>query len=901
MKKLFSLFAVIMMTVTMMAGRAFDGTEVLYLKASAITWWQDGNAVQIATFDDATVVVGVQDANNSGYVGFTVPEGEYSTVKFSRHETAESEPWNATGNIAIASEGNCVMTFAQNSDVATWGTYDPSHVEVLTYSVKTNWKEGGWGAGFKELTVNEDGTQSMRIVYTGNGFNVSPNILGTDWYPVDKLNLEGDVVANDSAIITVNPKAEDQSLVITITKIGESAGPEPDPEADFVTFTVTVPEGTKACYIAGNFNGWSFTAMTAGEGVYTYTTEEKVVAGELAYKYLSGAGWDYREVTAEGNDITNRSYQANDVVAAWKETYDPEAPVAPQDTIYFVNTLGWEHVYIHAWNGTGSSTDWYSCPELNKVDYQLKGYDVYMFEAIEGYYGKLLFKNASGDVAQGDDVRTVDLDWTSGKYYYKGLWMTRAEVEAPDPVLTYDTTMYVAGNFTEWAADMKELPYTVTLPADSALEFKQVRVVITYADEVEVRRDTVWYGQANKGNAMTRGNSALALDGSNNVLLTTDVEGEYTFALVEGIFTVTFPEMEEPKDPEYGIMVNGETFVAAVKNEEYVGEGEEWVVNVIFEGDELFQIYNKTEGAGWIIAQSESSQKTFELTEEEDNFVVADAGEYTLYIKIIYNADEMYVAYNDPSVKHYDYYLVGTAAVDGWDVTKAMPMENDEITRSLEAGTYEFKIINATIIAGEDPSWSSALDYDDLNTECSSEGVEGSSNVKFTLKEAGDVTIKVVEGTICVIGNFGEVVITVYTIAGQEALMGVDWKVDATENDLTKGEDGLWRLMKTDVELMAETYYYFKVVANHAWGVADYPETDANRQFMLDKDGVYDIEFVWNAEEKNIEINPTWKRALSATSLEMLMQDGAVKVLRGGNLYIIRDGKTYNATGMLVK
>ncbi len=103
--------------------------------------------------------------------------------------------------------------------------------------------------------------------------------------------------------------------------------------------------------------------------------------------------------------------------------------------------------------------------------------------------------------------------------------------------------MFVAGNFTNWAEGMQELPYTVALPADSALEFKQVMQVITYADAVATDTALTWYGQAGVDGHMTRESSSWLLDGEYNVLLATDAAGEYTFSLNEsGEFTVTFPE-----------------------------------------------------------------------------------------------------------------------------------------------------------------------------------------------------------------------------------------------------------------------------------------------------------------------------------------------------------------------
>lgn len=133
MKKIFSFVAATLMAATMFAGRTFESGEALYLNASAVAWWQNGGAVQIATFFDGTEnhkVVGTEAADPSK-VKFVVPAGTYETVVFSRHASEEADAWNKTGAISFeGSEGkNMVATFAENSTEVTWGTYDDAGVQ----------------------------------------------------------------------------------------------------------------------------------------------------------------------------------------------------------------------------------------------------------------------------------------------------------------------------------------------------------------------------------------------------------------------------------------------------------------------------------------------------------------------------------------------------------------------------------------------------------------------------------------------------------------------------------------------------------------------------------------------------------------------------------------------------
>lgn len=105
-----------------------------------------------------------------------------------------------------------------------------------------------------------------------------------------------------------------------------------------------------------------------------------------------------------------------------------------------------------------------------------------------------------------------------------------------------------------------------------------------------------------------------------------------------------------------------------------------------------------------------------------------------------------------------NYWLVGTAAENGWDQTAAMPMAGDQIVRHLAAGTYEFKVLT------QEGSWTGALGFANLNAEASSANVFGDDNVVFELENEGDVTIKVVEGQIVVLGTFKEQVVADYYI-----------------------------------------------------------------------------------------------------------------------------------------
>ena len=97
-------------------------------------------------------------------------------------------------------------------------------------------------------------------------------------------------------------------------------------QAYALTYSVTVPTGTKACYIAGDMNSWSTSATPMTKVDETHYTIDLPNATETqGYKYLSGPDWTYVEKDAQGKELAaNRTWTANDVVATWALTFVPD-------------------------------------------------------------------------------------------------------------------------------------------------------------------------------------------------------------------------------------------------------------------------------------------------------------------------------------------------------------------------------------------------------------------------------------------------------------------------------------------------------------------------------------------------------------------------------------------------
>lgn len=95
-----------------------------------------------------------------------------------------------------------------------------------------------------------------------------------------------------------------------------------------ITYHVTVPTGTKVCYIAGDMNSWTQQAMNKVDETH-YTLDIASATTAHKYKYCSGPSWTYEELDGAGNVISNRSYTANDVVLQWRSIYTPPSNTNP--------------------------------------------------------------------------------------------------------------------------------------------------------------------------------------------------------------------------------------------------------------------------------------------------------------------------------------------------------------------------------------------------------------------------------------------------------------------------------------------------------------------------------------------------------------------------------------------
>lgn len=159
---------------------------------------------------------------------------------------------------------------------------------------------------------------------------------------------------------------------------------------------------------------------------------------------------------------------------------------------------------------------------------------------------------------------------------------------------------------------------------------------------------------------------------------------------------------------------------------------------------------------------------------------------------------------------------------------------------SLQPGTYNFKVTNG--------SWDANWGFTNLSATSTSGTVDGGgNNVQFTLTSSATVTVSfdsdAEQITITSTAPFGPLTISSWTLCGEEAIAGVAWDPAATQNDLAF-VGGVYQITKENLSLESTTYQY-KFVANHAWGVKEFPSS-GNYSIDIEESGVYKIQFYLN-------------------------------------------------------
>ena len=359
------------------------GTNACYIAGEMTSWSQK----EMTKVDDTHYTLEVASATESmkykycsgpgwAYVEKSASGDEIGDRTYSTSDVVES--WAAVYN------PNTTTTPGETKDITVKAKVPATWTNGITAWV---WATGAEG---KEVVPTKDGewyvvtancTELNVIFKNGTGWNGDAN------QTVDMTFSENTCIEITAGSGKATYKAvdcgEENSGDDNTGNGGEGDDNQGNTPVVGVTYNVTVPTGTNACYIAGEMTSWSQVEMTKVDATH-YTLNIADATTAMQYKYCSGPSWDYVECAAGGAEMENRSYSAADVVAEWRAVYTPENntdPVEPKDiTVKAKVPAAWTNG-ITAWvwydGETGKEVtptqegEWYvlteKCPKLNII------------------------------------------------------------------------------------------------------------------------------------------------------------------------------------------------------------------------------------------------------------------------------------------------------------------------------------------------------------------------------------------------------------------------------------------------------------------------------------------------------------------------------------------------------
>lgn len=205
------------------------------------------------------------------------------------------------------------------------------------------------------------------------------------------------------------------------------------------------------------------------------------------------------------------------------------------------------------------------------------------------------------------------------------------------------------------------------------------------------------------------------------------------------------------------------------------------------------------------------------------------------------------------------YTVAGPLAIFGsdWDATDTnndMTLVDGVYTWSKEnvalTGNFGFKVVGNHDWANEwpigyDNNWIAVVEQPGIYTIAITYNPEAAEadRITCTLTKTGDIAP--VEHT--------------YTVAGTSNLFGSNWDPTDTNNDMVKGDDGIYTWTRESEYFQDGTKIEFKIVQDHSWDVASWPEN--NWEFIAEE-GAYNFVITFNPnaadnDENKVTCTPT--------------------------------------------
>ncbi len=351
-----------------------------------------------------------------------------------------TEGWTTSGT--GVGRNDCVII--GSGENITSPEVDLSAYESITINIKAR-RYGTLTGSKAEIAVTFEGTEIGSTVASGT--NATTALTAIE-YEVNDL-AKGKFVFTCSNATSAGSSHGAGINSITITGVEKSVAPQPTTRTLYCKVAQSWWKADGAAVGIYAFKGEEHNADWPGERMTLAENETEVWTATIDAKYekvifvrVNGSG-NIENWGAKTADLTladageNDLYTVTSTTAVWGDPgvtgewskYSPSEPPAPAepDSIYFVNVPGWDNLRVHLWGGTAAGTTWPGV-EMTKLgeDDQINGYDVYKYVADKGAYTQCIFSN-------NGDNQTIDLNWTSGKYYYDGAWYAKADIPEPIP------------------------------------------------------------------------------------------------------------------------------------------------------------------------------------------------------------------------------------------------------------------------------------------------------------------------------------------------------------------------------------------------------------------------------------------------------------------------------------
>jgi hypothetical protein len=255
----------------------------VYLAGSMTDWANSKLTFKKATIDATTATVSVELAASTEYYFKVIRGGDWTSSKDNRDIKASvsglvfSKDISDNTKLTTAAAGNYIFTWDINQSQLSIAypevtpEYKDITIQVYAKQVPNIW---WWNGGDNCPSTEDIVNPSTGNTYQWNEAPAMEKVAGEDnWYTktfaqVDitkggikfKLQSTDHNTSTTNEVVTTEDKCYDARVIATVTET--TCGELPSGEVPTVTYNVTVPTGTPACYIAGAMNGWSHQAMT---------------------------------------------------------------------------------------------------------------------------------------------------------------------------------------------------------------------------------------------------------------------------------------------------------------------------------------------------------------------------------------------------------------------------------------------------------------------------------------------------------------------------------------------------------------------------------------------------------------------------------------------------------------